>query len=167
MENAVVKITKKLLYFDAFSWKMEVFGKTLMPQRIMEQKRTGQTAPSSLKRARVGLETGVYLLSWCFQADWFWQSKWHFWSCFRFEWWFFFEQVLPKAWPPNIQHHSDGEGDVRDLRDGAEQTWWLWHWCQSWVQRGGNAPAVPGFLWRRSAGVKERREGGAVQGNYN
>ncbi len=58
-----VKITKRLLYFDAFSWKMEVFGKTLMPQRIMEQKRTGQTAPSSLKRARVGLETGVYLLS--------------------------------------------------------------------------------------------------------
>lgn len=41
------------------SWKMVVFGKTLMPQRIMEQKRTGQTAPSSLKRARVGLETGA------------------------------------------------------------------------------------------------------------
>ncbi len=58
-----VKIMKRLLYFDAFSWKMVVFGKTLMPQRIMEQKRTGQTAPSSLKRARVGLETGVYLLS--------------------------------------------------------------------------------------------------------
>lgn len=41
-----------------YSWKMEVLGKILMPQWIMEQKKTEQTVPSSLKLDLVDLETG-------------------------------------------------------------------------------------------------------------
>lgn len=52
---------EKSPYFVAFSWKMVFLGKTLMLQRIMGLKRTGQTAPSSLKRVLVGLETGKCL----------------------------------------------------------------------------------------------------------
>lgn len=68
MQFHVCNNHEKSPYFVAFSWKMVVLGKTLMPQRIMELKRTRQTAPSSLKRVLVGLETGKCLLNYSFQG---------------------------------------------------------------------------------------------------
>lgn len=40
---------------------MEVLGKTLMHQRIMELKRIKPTVLSFLKRVLVGLETGMFI----------------------------------------------------------------------------------------------------------